>query len=483
MRVALLNPDSRLRQDSSQLRRFVAPVPPLGLAMLGAVLEADGFEVTLLDQVASEVDNAALLDRLRRERPGLVGISCLTPVMGNVAALVAGLRRDLPGVPVVMGNTHATVFARELLSQGLCDAVVHGEGEPGLLELARAVRDGRPLAGAAGVDCAGADGQVIAGPPRPPLPDLDALPRPAWHLLDLSLYEKVPMLCLPDGPTLSIQASRGCYYRCTFCSQDQLFKKFRHRSVGSVVDEMAYFLAHRGVRRFVFIDANFPFTRDFGFAFCAELRRRGLHRELQWLTETRPDMVDRELLGAMKAAGLHLIMYGFEVGNQAILDSLDKGFTLAQAREAMRLTREAGIYTLGLFMLGMPGETVQTCRQTIALAKELDCDMVKFNIAVPLPGSRFYEEQRHRLRVDAPERFTSWTDWSPEAGKLVWVPEGMTDAQLRVLQRQAMLAFYARPRLVARHLRNGTLSPRNMILGGGALLAGAVRTALTPRRR
>jgi len=476
--VLLINPDSTLRQGSFQLKKFVTPVPPLGLAYLAAVLERDGFTVEILDQVASEMTNQELLERTARAAPGLIGISCLTPVMNSVQRLVKGLRQQTPRAPIVLGNTHATVFRAQLLEQGQADMVIAGEGEGAMLDLARAVRDGDPLEDVAGIHFRGEDGGVHSTEERPPLADLDSLPLPSWHLLDLGLYQKCPMLCLDDDPTLSIQASRGCFYRCTFCSQDQIYRKFRHREVGAVIDEMVHFYRRFNVTRFVFIDANFPFNREYGLRFCDELRRRGLHRKLKWVVETRPDMVDPELLREMKDAGLHLIMYGFEVGNQAILDSINKRFTLEHSRQAMIDTRAAGIYTLGLFMLGLPGETRETCLQTIRFAKELDCDMAKFNLAVPLPGSRFYDDHRHELTVDAPEKFTSWYDWSPFAGELLYVPDGMTDQELKNLQRRGMFEFYARPHLVARHLKNRTLSPGNMARGTQVIFKSVLKIAL-----
>ena len=478
MMVLLINPDSTLRQGSFQLKRFVTPVPPLGLAYLAAVLERDGFTVEILDQVASEINNQELLERAARAAPGLIGISCLTPVMNSVQHLVKGLRERAPHIPIVLGNTHATVFRTQLLEQGQADVVIAGEGEGAMLDLARAVRDGAALASVAGIHYRDGEGRVCSTEERPPMVNLDDLPLPAWHLLDLGLYQKCPMLCLDDDPTLSIQASRGCFYRCTFCSQDQIYRKFRHREVEAVIDEMKHFRRRFNVTRFVFIDANFPFNREYGLRFCDELRRQGLHRQIKWVVETRPDMVDLELLREMKDAGLHLIMYGFEVGNQAILDSINKRFTLEHSRQAMRDTRAAGIYTLGLFMLGLPGETRETCLQTIRFARELDCDMAKFNLAVPLPGSRFYEDHRAELNVEAPEKFTSWYDWAPFSGELLYVPEGLTDQELKNLQRRGMFEFYARPRLVARHLRNGTLSLGNMAHGTRVLVNSMLKTAL-----
>ncbi len=476
-KVVLINPDSPLRQATGNLKRFVTPVPPLGIACIAAVLEKNGMEVVVFDQVANSMSNAELAQRVREESPGLIGISCLTPVMNNVKALVGQIRSFSRNIPIVLGNTHATVFADELLKHGIADIIVSGEGEDSMLEVSLAIKGNKSLEGIKGISFV--RGRLnYHNPPRESARDLDEFPYPAWHLLNLKDYEKCPLLCLDEGLTVPIQASRGCFYHCTFCSQDQIFKKFRYRQVDKVINEIEYFYQRFGVSRFVFIDANFPFSKEYGLKFCDEFIRRGLHKKIKWLTETRVDLVDLELLKRMKEAGLHLIMYGFEVGNQGILDSIQKKTTLGHARRAMELTKKTGIYTLGLFILGMPGETRQTCEETIRFAKELDCDVAKFNIAVPLPGSKFFEDYKEKIKNKDPETFTSWYDWVPFSGKLLYVPEGMTDYELKNLQRKAMFEFYLRPRLILRHVLNGTISFRNMWHGANILISGFFRMAV-----
>jgi radical SAM superfamily enzyme YgiQ (UPF0313 family) len=479
MKVVLINPDSPLRQSNEKFKRFVAPVPPLGISYIAAVLENNGIEVIVFDQVASNMSNEELIDKIRRESPQLVGISCLTPAMNTVNELVEQIRAFPQHIPVVLGNTHATIFCEDLLKRNLADIIVLGEGEESMLEVALAIQNKSSMEGIRGISFV-RNGTIHHGAPREYLKDLDEFPYPAWHLFNLRDYERAPMLCLDDGLIVPIQASRGCFYQCIFCSQDKIFKKFRYRKVNRVVDEIDFFYRRYGITRFVFIDANFPFSKDYGLQFCDEFIKRGLHKKIKWLTETRVDYVDLELLKRMKEAGLYLIMYGFEVGNQKILDSIRKGTTLQQARQAMQDTRKAGIYTLGLFMLGMPGETVRTCEETIRFAKELGCDVAKFNIAIPLPGSRFFEEYKETVKNKDPEKFTSWDDWSSVSGNLLYMPEGMTEIDLKNLQRKAMFQFYVRPSLILRHLRNGTISFKNMWYGAHMLISGLFRMLFCP---
>jgi magnesium-protoporphyrin IX monomethyl ester (oxidative) cyclase len=131
---------------------------------------------------------------------------------------------------------------------------------------------------------------------------------------------------------------------------------------------------------------------------------------------------------------------------------------------------------MGFFMLGLPGETLQTAWETVDFAIELNCDFAKFAITIPYPGSRLYDQVAGQVDASQSEKFTSWTDWAGDKGELLYVPDGMTTADLLRVQRLGMLKFYARPQLVYRHLINGTLRPRDMLFGASVLLERAGQT-------
>ncbi|MBZ0252043.1 MAG: B12-binding domain-containing radical SAM protein [Candidatus Methylomirabilis sp.] len=472
-KAVLINPNSMIGSYEGRLGKFVLPVPPQGIAYLGAVLERDGWDVRLVDQYATKEANESLIASIARDRPDMIGLSVLTPAMRNAERLIRGLRAKAPEAKIVLGNTHATVFARELCEQGLADVCVRGEGEATLADLAGRLAAGASLQGCLGITYVDAAGEVREEPDRPLIENLGALPYPAWRLLDIKLYPSAPLIALHEV-ALPVQASRGCPYQCTFCGQESIYRKVRYRDDESVLDEIEFLHGTFGVKHVGFVDAYYPIDVEQGLAYCEAHMRRGLHKRLRWLTETRVDKVSRELLHAMKRSGCSLIMYGFEVGDQAILDGIRKGFTLDQAEAAMRWTREAGILTLGLFMMGNPGESRETAMKTIRWAKKLDCDIAKFNLAVPLPGSTFYEMVKHRLGeagLTHPEKFTSWYDWSKEAGDLIFTPEGMSSAELAGLQKRAMLEFYLRPKLILRHLARGSISPAHLVQGGWAVVA------------
>lgn len=468
MKIMLINPASILTNSDSIYTRFIPRVPPSSIAYIAALLEKSEFEVIIIDQHANNITNEELSNKINAESPQLVGFSCLTAVMGNVKVLVEQIRLLKKDIKIVLGNIHATMFADELLRQGIADIVVRGEGEFSMLETTKAIEQKKSLDGIKGISFVD-NGKVYHNPDREPVQNLDNLPYPAWHLFNLECYKTHPMVSLYKT-TLPIQASRGCPYKCIFCSQDTVYKKPQYRKTVNVINEIEYIYNNLGVSNFVFIDAYFPFSIEHGLEFCEELMRRGLHKKIIWVTETRVDKVNLKLLKRMKEAGLRLLMYGFEVGNQGVLDSINKRTTLEQARQAMKDTKKANILTLGLFMLGLPGETKQTCEDTIKFAKELDCDIAKFNIAVPLPGSFLFEVYKNKYNnIQMPDKFTSWFSWFTNADSLIYVTEEMAAKELINLQTKAMFKFYARPKLIIRHIVKRIISPRDLCYGAYCL--------------
>jgi radical SAM superfamily enzyme YgiQ (UPF0313 family) len=467
----LIVPDSDPFATNKACRAGLAPILPIGLAYIAAELEKNNIAVVVEDQFASKISNEALIAKIRKEDPQLVGFSCLTASMGNVRVLVEQIRKVKKDISIILGNIHASVFGEQLIRNGVGDIVVEGEGEYKTRDVALAIRDNTPLRDIKGIIFKEGN-TVYRNPPAELIPDLDGLPYPAWHLFDMSYYRRYPMLGMYGDTVIPVQASRGCPYQCFFCSQDKMYARPRYRRTRIVIDEIEYLHAKYGAGYFVFGDAFFPFSISQGYEFCEELIKRGLHKKIQWFAETRVDLVNRELLLLMKKAGLRLLMYGFEVGNQKVLDSLGKNTTLEQARNAMKYTKEAGVYCLGLFMLGMPGETKATCEETIRFAKELDCDIIKFNIAVPLPGSRFFDDYSREHKdiltevVSVERKFTSWTDWTADSGRDIYAPEGMTGKELIRLQRKAMFSFYMRPRIILRHLLRSSFSFKDLCFGG-----------------
>jgi radical SAM superfamily enzyme YgiQ (UPF0313 family) len=382
---------------------------------------------------------------------------------------VKEIRLRSPGLKIILGNIHPSIYADELLKAELADIVVRGEGEYSMLEASIALREKRGLREVKGISFRD-KGSVFHNPDREPIEDLDEVPYPAWELIDLEKYNCFPMLGLKKKKFLPILGSRGCPYRCIFCAQDKIHNRIRYRSVTGIVNEIDYLHDRYGIDCFVFNDPFFPFSIAQGLDFCSELKRRGLDKKIIWIAESRVDKVNFKLLKAMKDCGAYLIMYGFEAGTQKALDILRKDYTIEQSLQAMRLTDEAGIYTLGLFMIGVPGETREDCLETIKFAKKLDCTIAKFNIVVPYPGTSLFDRYMKGFKIDDSERFMSWLDWSHQntCNDAFYVSDTMRNEELVELQRKAMFEFYCRPKAILRHLR---LTPFSDLFYGAWVLS------------
>ncbi len=472
MRVYLLTPASPAVLDSRLYAELEPALMPMALAYLGGVLRQEGHEVALRDQAAVTWPNGRVVDEIRRFEPELVGVSALTGAWSNTVSLIRAIRVAAPRARIVLGNTHATVFAGGILERGLADFVVRGEGEHSLAALARAVEADEDLAEVLGVSWR--DGErVHHNPDRPPIQDLDELPWPAWDLLDLSAwrYQRIPMVNLRSHP-LPLMASRGCSHACSFCSQDKVVRAFRKRSMEKVVAELDHHVGRHGFRAFGFNDSYFPWSDEVGFEFAERLQRLPWHGDARWVTETRVDQVNEPVMAALARSGLHAIFYGFESGHPEVLARLGKGTTVEQGREAVRIAHRHGVLVIGFFMLGLPGDSLETMRVTARYAADIGVDIAKFAVTIPYPGSPLYSAlDKDWLEPEECDAFTSWSDWWDASAPALPSPSGLPPHQVTAFQRRAMLSFYARPRYVLRALRSGLFTPREMFEGGRLLLS------------
>jgi len=470
MEVILINTTSNIVKSLSKVKNLVSyEFPSIGLAYIAAILKENKIRVRIIDQFIDKIADYEVLNIIKKDSPGVVGFSCLTHNMGTVRMIIKEIKKAGLSPVIVLGNIHASIFADILLKEGIADIVVHGEGEYAMLDILEAVMNMKSLHGIEGISFREGN-EVCHNPLRAPIADLDKLPYPSWESLNV---EKYPYSLLLNGIPFPLRTSRGCAYQCYFCVQDAGFKTPRLRKIKNVVDEIEYLINKFGVNKFVVLDSFFPFTKKYGYEFSYELINRGLGKKIQWGIETRVDSVDFSLLKTMKEAGLRLVLFGFEVGNQKMLNKIGKESTLDQAKIIVNATKELGIISQGLFILGLPGETKNTCEQTIKFAKELNCDLVKFNLAMPFPGSKFYEDYKDKI-VDInqhPENFDSWSTWSSYAGSPVYVPEGMTGRELIGLQRKAMLQCYASPKWVVRQIIKRKIPPKYMFCGAYVLIS------------
>ncbi len=464
MRVLLINPAMKL-ESFGRFRGLMEPMPVIGLAYIAAVLQQNGHEVKAIDQFTYGMGVDQVVEEARKYRPDVLGLGMLTPSTPVATAIADRTRAALPEVRIVAGNVHADIFYKELLTGSEIDFVVHGEGEHTIAELVQAFEAGRTdWASIQGISWIDEDGAVHKSASRPVIQDLDALPYPAWNLFPYTRYGLLPFADVAY-PVLSMAGSRGCPYRCEFCSLLYTGSNYRKRDPIKLVDEYELLHERYGVKMVGFVDPIFPLNKRILFRFCEELMRRGLHKKVCWLSETRVDRLDRESLRIMRASGCRRILLGIESGVDLLLENVNKTFTTETTRKAVRMIREEGIDSVGLFMIGLPGETPEMTRQTIDFAKSLDLDFAKFAVTVPFPGSQMYEDLRREGRLERDD-WENWTTFQPDPDKMVFVPREVSNEYLLKMQKKGTREFYLRPHMIYRHLvQIRTIKPRQLFHG------------------
>lgn len=445
-------------------------MPPIGLALLAARLRQQGREVEVYDAFIGRGGPEGAAQAVRQRRPDVVGLPVVTPCATEVYRQAAAVRAASPESTIVMGNIHADLFAEDILKQGIADVVVHGEAEDTIVDVDRAIVEKTDLAEVRGISFRRGD-TVVRTAERPQIEDLDSLPFPAWDLFPMEHYGLFKFAQV-DTPATLICGSRGCPYRCTFCSLHVMGPRRRKRSVPNLVDEIEWLHERFGMRQVAFVDPIFPISRKEGLAFADELIRRGLHRKMSWVTETRVDLLDEELLRHGYESGLRRVMLGMEVGDDAVLDGLNKRFVVDESRAAIALCRKVGVQTVGFFMVAVPGDTPASIERTIDLARELEPDFAKFTVFVPYPGTADYTRLKTEGKLHGADDWSRYTSYPTHDNPPVYLPDGMTVDDVIRLHRRAFRRVYARPSTLWRHLvQLRVLSPIDALRGFWALYA------------
>ncbi len=368
--------------------RIANVMPPHGLMMLAAVLKRAGVEATILDLFAHPASADDAVAAVLASEPDCVGFTSTTAGFLPGYRLAERLKAARPELPVVFGGAHPTSLWRELLERyPAVDMIAVGEGEETLLELAQAgFRPSRDIAGLAFRE---ASGEPVFAGPRPPLRDLDTLPRPAYEeLVGFPKSYPMPIFNYPRSPATTLITSRGCPYACSYCDRSVFGSTFRYHSAQYLIDHLTYLKQRYGIRHVGLYDDNFMLRR------CARHRVRRaaaeapardhvqLHRALR---PPRPRAAP-----AHEAGGLLDDQHRDRVGRRELIQQHRKNAEQARVVEALHMIRDAGIRVKGLFMMGIPGETTESIQRTIDFVLRHPLDDANLTKFTPFPGSPIY---------------------------------------------------------------------------------------------
>jgi len=445
MRILLLNPP-----NAGILKAVGVHFPPLGLLYLGAYLEREGYQPEVKDLC---VDKGSKGD-IRFRDYDVVGIGTDTARYYSALRIARAARRE--GCIVIMGGPHPCFVDEEVLATGQVDFVVHGEGEITLHELLVELQKERgQFSGVKGISFA-QNGQIMRTPRREFIADLDQLPLPARHLVDMNNYRQTKF---GDRDITPVITSRGCPSNCSFCSSSTFFgREWRSRSVPSILQEIEDLYRRYQFNAIAFVDDNFTLSPQRVMELSEGIIQGKL--EIWWWNFSRVDTIVRNepMLKKMRRAGAKTIYIGLESAHRQSLEEFGKGSDIGMAERAVEVLKRNGFEIFASYILGGLSETAKAVNETIRWAKRLDTNVAQFSILTPYPGTALYERVKDRIFR------RPWTFF--DAQHLVFKHDHISFIHLQWLLLKANLLYYSRSRkgrmdvlhLIKRHrLGVGTL--------------------------
>lgn len=444
-RVLIVNPPTR-RKVTKEGRvimplsiTFEPPRMPLSMAMMAGGL-VPRCDVKVVDAMSEGVGFEKLVAITARYGPDLVVINCSTPTLREDLLFMRKAKEQ--GCLTALFGQHADALPIETMAENpQADFIFQKDPETVAPEFVRRWNEKENWQSTPGLVYRNKSAVVERNPSE--LIELDRFPRPARQLLNNDLYR------LPDGEKYSvILASRGCPFRCPFCEASSYHGiKVRRRSPRSLVNEVEDVIREYGIRSFLFQSDLFTSDKNWVLSVCEEIVSRGL--KIRWIANTRIDTADRDMLIRMKQAGCFLLGVGIESGNNEMLIKLGKRVTRDRIKEVIHSCQEIGIKTSGSFVVGFPGESEQSMKDTEELVSSIPLDFATFMTAYPFPGTELYQMMK------APETPYSFTDnWQEECFHGTPIRGGGIDERMAKYCSKMLRKQFLRPSYVLRQLKS-----------------------------
>lgn len=437
MRILLIDPPHKL---FAGLRMWT---PSFGLLNLAAYLEAKGgYRVEVLDCTTLSDPWGGMCRRIAETKPEVIGITCSATCLSPEAMQAIRMaKRISPASILVAGGSHFSMLAEEVMKAlGELDYIVVGEGEVTLLELCRCFEGGgKGLSDIHGLAFR-KDGDVHFNEPRGLIKELDSLPLPAYHLIDMEAdaYYWHGM----GRRAFGISTSRGCGDNCAYCSESRLWGgRWRGRSGGLVVEEMRYLHKKFGKSLFVFNENSFNWSRQRVEEFLSELGRSGMKVDFWFQSRVRDIIRDADLMPEFKRLGLYEVMLGVESIASEVLDHYHKRQDREMAEEAIEILRRNGIMVMTNVMFGDWYDSEETLREIFHFVRRRG-DFLVLTITTPLPGTRYYEEAKKRGLIE------EWDYAKYDFMHPICPTKYLSKEEVWALQQRYLRRFYTQPRII-----------------------------------
>jgi len=409
---------------------------PIGITLLGAVAELRGHRVRILDIGLEKDGDASLAHHLQAERYDIAGISCMSVEFLGGVETAKTIKRLSPDTHVIFGGQHPTIMPEQVMKVDCIDSICIGEGEDIWTEFLGRMSASDDLDGVAGLWFRRGD-EIVRNLPRNDYVDVDSVPMPAYHLLEIEKYFDIDFVRFPtvDRRAIQIFTSRGCPYRCIYC-HDLFGKRFRGRKPELVWQEIKFLYDTYGIREFMIEDDIFNMDLGRAKEICDLVIASGVKIGFQFGNGVRLERFDEELMRKLAEAGTHHMAIAVESANDRIQKLIKKHLKLDRFNEVLLWAKKYRIETLGFFMLGFPGETVSEIEQTIRFACNSHFDEALFSIATPYAGTELNDLVRATGSYEGNDVHDEWE------GVVKVKSEEWDHKKLKRLQRKAYFLFF-----------------------------------------
>ncbi len=415
---------------------------PIWLAYTTGVLEKAGYDVTLIDSPARNWETKELLEWVKENKPDLVVIDTSTPSIVNDIGIGDEIKNILPNTFVIMVGTHVSALPEASLDLSKkVDAIARHEYDYTIRDLAYILKNKGDISTVEGITYRTTEGYK-ATPDRPFIENLDEIPF-ASEVYKKHLNIEDYFYSITQHPEITIITGRGCPFHCVYCVLPQTMNghRYRYRSVKNVADEFEYIEKEFPQVKEIFIeDDTLTVNKKRMCELAEELIRRGT--KIQWTANSRGDL-DYETLKIMKKSNCRLLCVGFESGAQSVLDAMKKSIKVEQFITFSKAAKKAGVLIHGCFLVGNPGETKETLKITLELAKKLNPDTAQFYPVMVYPGTEAYNWARDNGYLIT----ENYTEWLTDEGLhycVVSRPD-LTNTELVDFCDAARREFYLRP--------------------------------------
>lgn len=413
--------------------------PYLGLCQLAAVLREKGISVEILDTAALGLSIEECVNVIVRKQPHIIGISIMSITLRPCYDLIQALNQAYSDAVIVVGGAHINADPDILIPMGIKYGF-RGECDLTFAEFCRSILDGVKPENIGGMIVN--DNGIITFEDPPVIPDLSTLPLPAYDLLPLDRYFSPNT----SFKTISIIVSRGCPYNCVYCSK--LMKtSYRFLETQSILDILYVLVRGYNFQWVEFVDEIFTLKRQNVIDLCRGIENSGM--KFSWGIQTRADKLDEELIDIMAKAGCKKIGFGIETGSEKIRFLGNKQITNQQYMNTINLCKRYRLKTVGHYIFGHIGETVDDMHETVRFASTLRTDIMNFNKMIPIPNSELFESAKHDGTVDP----DIWTDYM--LGKIscpLYYPPGVSEKVVDRIYKTAWLKAHLSFRVLWQHV-------------------------------